>query len=197
MLRQSIFAAIALAAGAVRAEGYEPKGLLTTGYFEHRHDDGTWFVGANSRQHEGFAAAERIALYRAAALARQEGHRYVQILRVRTQRLTNRATGTELTENTHLEVRFADTADAPADCRQPKNYRDQCRTFDGGRILLAYWQEMGDQPPVLPPDLQAAVRRSAPTPVADRFLPAPAAAPRPVPAHRKVYPGDDTVQTPL
>jgi hypothetical protein len=157
MRRQTLIAGIALLAGGLRAEGYEPRGLLTTGYFEHRQSDGTWFVGASSRAHEGFAAAERIALYRAAALAREQGHRYVQLLRIRTERLSLRS-GPELRENTHLEVRFADSADAPVDCRQPKDYRDQCRTIDGVRILALYAREMGQEPPPLPPDLQ-------PTPV--------------------------------
>lgn len=141
-----------LASGA-QAEGYKPKGLLTTGYFEHREQDGTWFVGANSRAQGGFAAAERIALYRAAALARDQGHRYVQLLRIRTQRLSMR-NGPELSENTHLEVRFADSPAAPADCRQPTKYRDQCRTLDGVQILALYAKDMGQEPPVLPPDLQ-------------------------------------------
>jgi hypothetical protein len=146
-------AGLALLAGAACAEGYEPRGLLTTGYFEHRESDGTWFVGASSRAHEGFAAAERIALYRAAALAREQGHRYVQILRIRTERLSLRS-GPEIRESTHLEVRFADSPAGPADCRQPKNFRDQCRTLDGTSILVRYAQEMGQEPPPLPPDLQ-------------------------------------------
>jgi len=155
MRRQTLIAGLALLASAAWAEGYEPRGLLTTGYFEHRQSDGTWFVGASSRAHEAFAAAERIALYRAAVLAREQGHRYVQLLRIRTERLSLR-NGPELRENTHLEVRFADRSDAPVDCRQPKDYRDQCRTLDSLRILASYAQEMGQEPPVLPPELQPA-----------------------------------------
>jgi len=73
-------------------------------------------------------------------------------LRIRTERLRLR-NGPELRATTHLEVRFADGPDAPADCRQPKNYRDQCRTFDGIRILALYARELGQEPPQLPPDL--------------------------------------------
>ena len=153
MLRQTLFTGAMLLVGAAHAEGYEPKGLLTTGYFEHREEDGTWFVGASSRAHEGFGAAEHIAMYRAAALAQQQGHRYVQLLRIRTERLSMR-NGPEIRETTHLEVRFADSPGNPADCRQPKNYRDQCRTFDGVRVLASFAQEMKQEPPVLPPDLQ-------------------------------------------
>ena len=162
MLRQTLFTGAMLLVGAARAEGYEPKGLLTTGYFEHREEDGTWFVGANSRAHEGFGAAEHIAMYRAAALAQQQGHRYVQLLWIRTERMSLR-NGPEIRETTHLEVRFADSAADPADCRQPKNYRDQCRTFDGVRVLASFAQEMGQEPPVLPPDLR-------PQPVPPGFL---------------------------
>ena len=153
MLRQTLFTGAMLLAGAAHAEGYEPKRLFTTGYFEHREQDGTWFVGANASSRIGVVGAEHIAMYRAAALAQQQGHRYLQLLRVRTEITASRG-GANRAETTHLEVRFADSPADPADCRQPKEYRNQCRTFDGIRVLASLAQEMKQEPPLLPPDLQ-------------------------------------------
>lgn len=93
---------------------YGPKTTFGEGYKEQLQGDGSWRVVADYNKSDPVMALD-VALFRAAAIAREHGHAYVQVLGgyARSSRFSSSAT---------VFARPTDSPAAPSDCRDPRCY---------------------------------------------------------------------------
>lgn len=117
---------------------YGPKTAFGEGYKEKLQDDGSWRVVAEYLRPDPVMALD-VALFRAAAIAREGRHAYVQILggSVRSSRAGSTAT---------VFARPTDSPAAPTDCRDQR-----CYTADVAKVREALGGPWGDQPGVPKP----------------------------------------------
>lgn len=133
------FAAIGMAHAACANDifgrpEYGPSGMTrAVGYHDHTREDGTWAIETRSSSMQRSGYAGDMALYRAAEVATQQGHRFFQLLR------SEGTIGTGMmnrgAETVSLIVRFADTDAPPADCLQRGRHPGTCYTAEASKIL--------------------------------------------------------------
>ena len=118
---------------------YGPKqGLMGEGYKHSVQKDGSWRIVTEYHTRDPMVALD-VALYRAAELARDEGHRYVQILSGDASSRYSVASG-------FVFAQPADKPDAPTHCRDKR-----CYTADVALVLDLLSGPSGNQPGVAKP----------------------------------------------
>lgn len=117
---------------------YGPKSAFGDGYKENLQPDGSWRVVSEYLRSDPAMVLD-VALFRAAAIAREGGHAYVQILggTVRSSRIQSTAV---------VFARPTDSPAAPTDCRDQR-----CYTADVAKVREALGGPWGDQPGVPKP----------------------------------------------
>jgi hypothetical protein len=75
-----LFLSLLPAAPAMAESRYQPAGLLHGGYRDRQVEPGVWKVSVGVSAESGMDAATRMALYRAAELAKSQGFTLVQVV---------------------------------------------------------------------------------------------------------------------
>lgn len=118
---------------------YGPKqGLMGEGYKHSVVKDGSWRIVTEYHTNDPMVALD-VALYRAADLARLDGHRYVQVLSGDAMASYGVASG-------FVFAKASDSPEAPAACRAKR-----CYTADVAKVLDALSGPSGNQPGVAKP----------------------------------------------
>jgi len=113
---------------------YGPSGITrAVGYHDHARTDGTWSIETRSSSMQRSGYAMDMALYRAAEVATQQGHRFIQLLR--SEATIGTGTLNRGAETVSLIVRFADMDAPPADCLQRGRHPGTCYTAEAAKIL--------------------------------------------------------------
>lgn len=113
---------------------YGPKhGAMGEGYKHSVQKDGSWRIVTEYHVRDPLIALDA-ALYRAAEMARDEGHRYVRVL-------SGYGSSSYAVANGFVFARPADTPEAPTQCKDKR-----CYTADVTRVLYLLSGPTGNEP---------------------------------------------------
>ena len=140
---KTILVAVCLVSSPVLARDashyYGPKdGMMGEGYKHSVQKDGSWRIVTEYHTRDPLMALDT-ALYRAAELARDGGHRYVQIL-------SGYGSSSYAVANGFVFAQPADTPEAPTHCKDKR-----CYTADVARVLYLLSGPSGDEPGLAKP----------------------------------------------